>query len=499
MGHCNKVMVVTLGVLIGCATTSHAQSMNDAVKAPRVRDRIDISIKSDANDKPVLQYVLDSEDRTPVNFRPGLVFLGDPMFGDDQIKVAVRNFNPFDAQVTASVTDSDDPAHLALTQLLQALTGVAGILRPDLAKEFNKVTSEQTLSFVEPTEAPCQPLRDSQDELRRLIDVLYPTELSGASLRGSIRTWSSNISTDGYTALVKAKDELSVLSKTAVSAAAAGKSAVESFENAAATARQRPDWPSPSCRRDTLALFDLARLADPAERLRELEAVGGSIKKLVDVLGRFAGSNDWIEDSSRKLRTWIAARIDVDEAKSRLVTIKAGVVGFSANDDAGITSKTVAETSEAFSLRQYRRLIPEIGVGAVIADLRRPKYVVGKDANGASIVARGASEEVPAGAAIMGNLVWRMNLGIGAPMFQLGALPSKDAPGFFAGFGFRFFARFGIGGGIVQWWAKDLRVDANDPTLLALGKPVSTQKEIEDKLTWVGRHNFYASIQYSFK
>ena len=197
-------------------------------------------------------------------------------------------------------------------------------------------------------------------------------------------------------------------------------------------------------------------------------------------------------------RTWVVSRITVAEAKAKEVTIKVGAVGFSVTDDSGISSKSTADAAAVFGLRQHRPLIPEIAVGAIIADLRRPKYVVGKDDAGATIVARGAAEEVPLGAAVMANLVLRQDLAFGAPMLQLGGLPSKDAPGIFAGAGLRFFARFAIGAGVVRWWAKDLRVDEKDPTLLAVGKPVATQKEIEDKLAWVPRNTFYISLQYSF-
>ena len=489
-----RVVLIVLA-LTGSSSAAAADSTSDAVKARSVKT-IALRLVADKDQKPVLQYVIDDSDMPPRDFDAGLVFVAD-----DQVVITFPRFNPLEVQVSAAIADTDDPAHLALNQLLNSLVALGGILRPDLAEKFKGAIATAAIRSTSDAAAgpvSCQPLQDAQNNLRRLVVVLFPTDFSARALRAAIRTWKEDISGEGYAGVSRTIEAIATLHKDAVAASTTGKAEVEKFEQATLEAIQKSDWPSASCRTETLALYDLARLGDPAERLRELEAIGPSLKKLGDALTPFGAERDWLADETKKLRTWVVARVKVTEAKSRQVTIKAGTVAFSATDESGVTSKAIADTSGAFSLRQHRRLVPEIGVGAIFADLRRPKYVVGKNEAGTSVVAHGASDEIPLSAAVMANFVFRTNLGIGAPMLQLGALPSKDAPGIFGGAGFRFFARFGLGIGIVRWWAKDLRQDPNDPTLLSVGKPIATQKEIDDKLTWVGRNDFYVTLQYSF-
>jgi hypothetical protein len=486
-------VALALVVLAVWPAVSSADPTRDAVQAKRIKDRLYIEVRTDANQKPVLLYRIDRQDASRREFEDGLVFVAD-----GTIAIGYPGFNPFDYLATVSITEVDDPAHAALGQLLQALTSVAGILRPEFVDKFKTALSAPSRTALLETNE-CQALQEAQRNLRELVDALYPVNLSASQLRKEIKKWRDGIADHGHSGVTTAMADLAALSKSAGAATVRGKAEVEDFELATLQLLGAGnETVAAGCRAEALVIYDLARLADPAERLKELEAVAASLGRLSEALASFSGDKDWEFDDSKKRRVWILKRVAVSEAKAKQVTVKAGVVAFSATDESGIASKASAETSAAFTLLQRRLLVPEIGVGAIIADLRRPKYVVGKNDAGESVVARGAAEEVPLSAAVMANLVWRTDLGIGAPMLQLGGLPSKDAPGVFGGVGLRFFARLGLGFGVVRWWAKDLPVDPNDPTLLGVNKKVATQKDIEDKLKWVPRNNFYITFQYSF-
>ena len=174
------VAIGLLLVVLGVPGAVDADPVKDAIKAKRIHDRLDIEVKTDANQKLVLQYRVDRETTSPKDFPTGLVFVAS-----DEIRVTFPHFNPLEYQAVASVTETDDPAHAALTQLLKALTSVAGILRPDLADKF-KLAFEPVNRVVGGAPDPCPQLRDAQAGLRRMIDALYPSELSATVLRASV-------------------------------------------------------------------------------------------------------------------------------------------------------------------------------------------------------------------------------------------------------------------------------------------------------------------------
>lgn len=159
------------------------------------------------------------------------------------------------------------------------------------------------------------------------------------------------------------------------------------------------------------------------------------------------------------------------------------------------TSTNTDLGSATFEIYQFRRFVPEIGVGATFGFVTRPKYGTSTNAAGQTTIAKQKDDRVSVDPTVMVNFVpWGVS---GAtPMAQVGASASKTSPAVFVGGGWRVLGTnggFALGLGLMLAWVKDLQT-------LSEGSVVKGTKEIDDDLAFdpQPRPRFYFNLQYKF-
>jgi hypothetical protein len=243
------------------------------------------------------------------------------------------------------------------------------------------------------------------------------------------------------------------------------------------------------CDQLAVALYTVASLTNPRSRLPELREIQKTVADLGDGLAKFAASGNWMTNSLYRLTS-----VEATQAKLQKVTLKFTRLKYEATST-GVTMGTAEAGTGTFTVRRFDRFVVELGAGVITAELIAPKYgTVEKD--GKQFAVKTSEQKSSWNPAVVGNFVcrcWRS--AVLAPMFQFGALPSKDTPALLVGAGARIFGGskggFGITYGAAFAWVK--RISDED-----LAKPITGTADIEKNRRFVYEPAPYFMFQYQF-
>lgn len=475
-----------LGFALALAAMPHvgAAQTREFLDAPRVESRI--RVRWNAKDKKIT-YEIDG-DQTPRELVPDALFLTST-----SVFVTYPKINPLKLQVTAAVSDVDDPSHATIAKLLEAILGVATIVKPEAAKAGTGAPP----SGIGATAGVCTELVQASGDLATLNEKLFGTATTSVVVKGEVENWASAIdvaygnATSGAAAIATGVAEIGLFETTLAGVISEAGGVVARVEARAAEA-----GPFTGCPQQAHELYQLIRLTNPRVRIQQLSALKTAAAELRKTLQTdyVDADGQWLYGTEYK----ISREIKPTGAKMQKVVVKAAAVSFKVDD---VTSALVVSQQEtgsvAFTVRRYSAFAPEIGVGAVFGLVNRPQYGTSKNAAGQTIVARVPDDDFSVNPSVLANFVCRCGGGGFAPMLQVGASTSKDVPAILLGGGLRLFGAgagdVAIGGGWMLAWVKDLQA-------LKEGDVVGGTKEIEADLGVVRtpRVRAYFVIQYKF-
>jgi hypothetical protein len=473
---------------------------------------------------------------TPVPIKKGELLLTYSSF-----KIGFLHYNPLTAKLSASVKDFDDPAQLALQKLIDALTTTAGTLSG--AKSDAKVLAVES---AKATRVNLESLKNIDASIASLSLTLQSPKEKKDQAANPQQTLDD---------LMKQQTELAVkvaLRQQMQEQLAARQTIVDSIQKsidgdgsdkkgAEATLKEiRHDittWPQ-----TIQNAWGSPRTTGPAALDKGIDAMEGTVIKLTnlssDLNTTFKESKDasftsgteirllnrldnliaQVDSSGKAVQNLIAVLRDdqmparwsaPDQSVFVLGTVVYPTLATGKEVTVTVTPLTLVVTDDGlklneqnpviatFNARRYRALLPEVGVGAVLGYIDRPKYGTATDTAGKTIVALSSTDHVSADPAIMINLVCHCNAGGIAPMLQVGAATSKDLPAILLGGGFRLFGLgkgdIGLGGGLLLGWYKDLQK-------LKVGSAVSGTAEIDADLGYIStpKPAPYITLQYKF-
>jgi hypothetical protein len=412
------------------------------------------------------------------------------------IFITYYQINPLRVQAAASATVLDDPAQQTIAKLIDAITGVATLVGSRAASLAAAGTAAQ-LIMQQPTRA-CPGLDVAQTRISRLTETLYSGKTTPAAIRDEIDGWVGAVDSgyaanlDGRTAVDAAVMLISQFVGGITSNIATATTAIKQIEQEAATQPATGD----ACSVAVNTAYQLALLANPRARLEQLQAVNRAARDLQAELARSYVSNHerWIDRVNYKIGPEVRPTAD----KQRDVVVKVANVSFDVGGTAAVSFSLLSRDvgSAAFTVRRYSPLAVEIGTGAVFAFLKQPEYGTSTNAQGQTIVTRIPSSRFNVTATVLVNFVCRWRTGpFTAPMFQVGASASKQAPALLAGGGLRLFSvgngDAAVGAGVMVGWVKDLQK-------LKEGDVVGGTADIEGDKAFALRTSGYVVVQYKF-
>jgi len=478
-------VVVTL--IAPCLPAS-ADSTRDAVTATRIRDQLNVELVGGE-----LVYGVD-------NRQPTRKFSKDQVFvADEAIYLTYKNLDPLSVSVISSVTEAEDPSHRALAKLIEALVSVPATVRPETAEAIKKhgfATADIPPDRVQALTDTCPAATANLKLVTDLYDALFPTGTTKEEFDNNIKAWRTAIAGDpGAAGVAKAKIAVGTL-RGAIRLEVA-EERLKAFE--AKVNDVKGVAPADDCGKLAKAIIMNAALANPRTRLEGLTKIAAVLDELKTALTPFADAGNWlvqtvsVGSTAPPVHYYKLLHIAPSEVKIKTIQIKVSKIDYTLGSNALVVTRTDA-AAVTLALRERRSLIPELGVGvAFVSGITKPKYGTARNAAGATTVALSKRENIGLDASVLANLVMRINLGIGAPMLQLGATASKDTPGILMGGGLRLFypKAFGFGFGWARVWVKDL-------TLLHEGDVIQGTKDIEADLSFKTVDGLYLVFQYSF-
>ena len=455
------------------------------LEAPRVTEQIQVRV----HDKS-LRYALDGRD----------AYFGldaDHLFlSSVPVKITYPRLNPLRVQINAQLSEAADPGHALVGSLVEALTGIPGVLRPETAKMSAAAFPEGARSADE----------DCREEVARateyytdLNDALYSAFTTPVTIGNRINGWIAAIDGSfdaGHSGGAAVRDGIAEITKYRLGAdgeeglaqklTSAGK-ALEAVNKGA----QGPAGQCPEATR----VYEALRLSNADARFQDLKRLDKVLADLVKTL-----QQDYVPETRWLNRTFYIVHDQVNPKADKIqkVAVKASAVSITVDDGSNLSVKKEEAASASLTLRHFTRFVPEAGAGATFAFVERTKYGTSTNAQGQTVVGVAGQDDVAVDPSVMLNFVCRCDLGpFVQPMFQVGATASKDTPGILIGVGVRLFAvgksDVSVSGGGVVAWVKTLKT-------LKEGDVITGTKEIEADMGFKGTPQLrpYVSLLVKF-
>lgn len=532
-----SVLLCILIVLGYGAAASAQDSTSDLIRAPRIDNLLTVRRSSDAareQTKAEFEFSLNSQHSE--SLQPGMT-----MTSSGEIRIAFVDFNPLAIAVAGSETASPDPNYQQLSEFVDALLKLPGIIQGGQSTAFGgcEALTELNSHFTNldrwmnsggavasafPTwkraiaDAPGPAsIRGIQSTMRTEATTLRTNAQNAEDILRVFKTYAAAIGTGAATTTpptTSPPTSPTTPPSTPASGAADPNPAPGGSGNPPAVPALAPPNPSgntpqgnrsggagpvtpttPANCAEAIAIrasLAAAALSNPAyrERIDKIKQLATSLDQLADSLEKFTASADWVGSN------YVFYRSRPSASERKTITIKATPLNFRF-DGLTLTRETLEAkaASTTFVLRQYQGVIPELGAGFVLASIRAPKYGTGTDAAGKTIVVRKDDKPVSyAGALLLNWVLTKPAQSSIHPLFQTGVSISPDGPGVLAGLGFRIgrLKRVALAAGGILAWVKDLDT-------LAVGGPVSGTAELDDDLKYKHRVRLYFTIQYQFK
>ena len=480
------VPALALVAAVGVCAPLGAQT-REFLEAPTVKSQI--RIRWDVTAKK-MAYAVD-ESPIFVDLPDNKLFLTRT-----SIFITYYRINPLRVQAAASVTVLDDPAQGTIAKLIEAIGGVAALVGPKTASRA-AAGGAAPLSFQEATRE-CPGLDAAQTRIRALAEALYGVKTTPAAIRGEIDGWIQAIDNgyetnlDGSAAVNAGVILISQFVAGVDSIIMNATTAIEQIEQQAAAQPEAGD----TCSVAVSTAYQLALLTNPRARLEHLQALESAARDLEEALTRAYVSNreSWIDRVNYKVGPEIRPTAD----KMQNVVVKVANVSFDVLGVAEVSFSMLSRDvgSAAFTVRRYSPLAVEFGTGILFSFLKQPEYGTSTDAQGQTIVTRIRDSRVNVTPTVLVNFVWRWSGGpFTAPMFQVGASASRQAPAILVGGGLRLFSvgrgDAAIGAGAMFGWVRDLRK-------LQEGDVVGGTADIEADKFFTPRTSGYVLLQYKF-
>jgi hypothetical protein len=248
-------------------------------------------------------------------------------------------------------------------------------------------------------------------------------------------------------------------------------------------------------------LAQVVMLIHPARRVAELTGLVKTTRDLQKALREsFGKDGQWgaLEQGTPAQDYILIKKEPVDRQTMRDVALTFTPIQFAADDVTGlITQSPGTPVNGKFAVRDYSRFAVEPGVGAVFGTIKAPKYGTGMNSEGKLVIKKAADSTVSVSPSILLNFVCRCNMGLLAPMLQIGAATSPSLPAVLVGGGLRLWGlgsgHLAIGGGLMHGWVKDLKT-------LKVDDVVTGTAAIESDLGYTAepKRGAYFVIQYKF-
>ncbi len=481
------------------------------------------------------------------------------------IYVTYPQLNPLKVRATASSTGADDPAHATIGGLIAQILSVLVTVAPsspslaDVAKNLgvNSLIATRTPEGEKPHPFACDATDSASLNVAEVVKSLYGSDVSPASLSDTVKDWSDAID-DAFaaresgpaavrTGIGRINTEAGLLDEATKTAApfltrirecaaatitvASQPASVEFAEKPAAPEKPQNDDAAALARykEDLLAyadnlqkyfrweqyqkdlqeynrysnyhLYQLALLADPDRRIREIQSAAAAMRKLAQQLeSDYANPRKWVSARRGGGQTdyIIGPVIEPTLEKLQNATIKVVREDLTVNSVNGsISIANPEEGAGTLTVRKFSRFAVEPGVGAVFGTVKRPTYSTKQNEDGKTEVVRVPEGTVSVNPTAMVNFVCRCGLGALTPMAQVGVATSKTLPAVLLGGGLRLFGLgkgdIALGGGAMFAWVKDLQK-------LKEGSIVQGQAEIDADLGYSSQPKIgaYFTIQYKF-
>jgi hypothetical protein len=449
-----------------------AQADNEHKVGPRMRVRWNTTTKA-------MEWAPgSSEDYS--NIGTGTFFLSK-----GAVAITYPRVNPLKIQTNATDVAVPDPTAAIMDRLGQSLTAMITTVVPAPAANAR---IDRNAPLPGPP-AACA-VAAATDARNALVDLLYMNVASAAYFNQESKAWISNI--DAGLDAGKAPEAIA-------SAAADMRADAANLKKRIDRAGEYQDKIRECAGNADTTIADaytgLLLAGAPDVRVARLDAVRGLFVDLADALTtRYAPVERWIGSDYRVTPGAVLATSE--NMRKITLTVTNVSLDINASSDAVTVVRKDLGTSE-FTVRKYALFVPEIGVGAVFAKVKPPKYGTATNDKGQMVVAPASGTQVSVNPSILVNFVCRCELGPIAPMVQVGSAVSKDTPAFLLGGGLRLFSvgkgDFAIGGGAMFAWVKDLQT-------LKPGSVVTGTKDIEADLGFSStpRIRGYLTLQYKF-
>jgi hypothetical protein len=354
--HIHRLRVLASIALSMIWPTFIQSQTREFLSAPRVADQLQIRLEGKK-----VRYSLEMSQ----NFRditPDQIFLAS-----STIKLTYPNLNPLKIQVTAAVSETDDPGYAAVAKLIDALIGFPSVLKPTS-------TGQTGRDLI----VSCGAVDAALDNIQTLDRTLYsgrthdgPGALGPASLPYQLGQWTSDIddqfkdvNASGSSAVQVAIDKIKIY-ETAIAVDIKGAAdAIASVDKQAELA------PTTDCEKKAKYINEAIRLTNPQRRLQELKHLSETLKALeTSLIDNYEPEDKWLNE-----RYYIVQDLTPKSDKAQKIVAK--VIGnkleVSPADGSIVISKQDLG-SATFTLREFSRFAPEVGAGLVVAFVNQPK------------------------------------------------------------------------------------------------------------------------------
>jgi hypothetical protein len=496
------VLVCVLGV--GVVSLAHAQGVGSQLTAPRVKQRVGLSL----GEESVVKSAIDGGDYHSLA-ADGVFLASGP------IKVTVRRFNPLATQIGVLVNDMDDPTHATLSKLVEGLLATATVIGGKVPEAVSiesagkKASEDQAFTAfarslghtnVTPqlVQDICPSLSTAETFVETVAALIADDQWGAKNVGREIADWSKAIQEGfdagsgpkGIAAGHAAGDEYLRTRKAALNELAM---AVKRIDAALATIT-----PDDACKASTLRVYQQLRLSIVYDRLHAFTRTYETLVALHDGLERYRNSDLWDTDrEGKELDFAIRDSIAPTRAKMKQITVTFQTLSYDVDAaSSSIAVKKKDSGSAKFIVQKYAPWVPEIGAGVTFTVVSRKQYGTGTS-DGKTVITEKDPDTSNVDPSVMVNMLCGFCGFSGfTPMFQVGASTSKTTPAVFVGGGFRILATtkgdVAVGGGWAIAFNKELK-DGVKP-----GDAIGGTAELDQKLGWRRVNGTYLILQYKF-
>jgi len=468
-----------LALALLCATARPLPAQTrEFLEAPVVRSQIRVAWDADTK---TVTYAVD-DDSVFRELLPAKLFLTRT-----SVFVTYPRINPLRVQATSSATVVEDPTRTVIAQLLETIVRVATVVRAGARGE--------AADAIRADAQPCPALATAHRRISDLADTLYGADSEPAAIKQQVSDWIEAIDAayaaraDGPAAIRAAVERIDAFVADLRNAIESARTALARIEKEASDITA-----DDACSLAASTAYHLAVLSNPAARIEQIAALRAAARDLRDNLTRdyISRPSRWIDAVNYK----IGPEITPTAAAMQHVAVSVANLALDVSSSSGLTVAEHTAEPATLTVRRYSPMTPEIGLGAVFGFLTAPRYGTTKNGAGETIVSRAPDARVAVAPGIIVNFVCRCRTGpFVAPMLQIGASTSADAPAILFGGGIRLFGagkgEVAMGGGLLVGWVKDLQT-------LREGQVVGGTRDIEADLGYGAKRSGYFVIQYKF-